>query len=77
MKLIWFHEVLSVIFTQVFLMFSIHEDWVSHLKINGSGNGFMENLYDHDFYLFIVWFKEQIGKKKLTLCQVIIINSEE
>jgi hypothetical protein len=33
-------------------MFSIGEDWVSHFKINGSGNGFMENLYDHEF-LFI------------------------
>jgi hypothetical protein len=43
-------------------MFSIGEDWVSHLKINGSGNGFMENMYDHGF-LFIYCMIQGTNKK--------------
>jgi hypothetical protein len=43
-------------------MFSIGEDWLSHLKINGSGNGFMEDLYDHGFLIIYCMIQ---GTKKI------------
>ncbi len=42
-KLIRFHAIFN---TQIYLIFSKHEDWFSCFRINGSENDFIRHLYD-------------------------------
>ncbi len=48
-EIIWFHEYLGVIYTEIFLTFSKGEDWISCSKIIENENDFLKILYDHGF----------------------------
>ncbi len=61
LKLIWFHEFLSVINTQIYLMFSICENKISCCKNNENENDFMENIYDPRI---LFWFSRIQGKNE-------------
>jgi hypothetical protein len=57
LKLMWFYAFFDATNTQLFLMFSISEDWISSYRINGSENDSMKNLYNHGILFWYCWIE--------------------